>query len=60
LEYKNAEELPDPATAKMKGNNTFHRIRAGGYRIIYEIHDDRLVNIVVKGGHSKDLYKRPL
>ncbi|MCJ7683628.1 MAG: type II toxin-antitoxin system RelE/ParE family toxin [Desulfobacteraceae bacterium] len=55
-----AENLPDPATTKMKGNNTFHRVRAGDYRIVYEIHDDRLVILVVKIGHRKDVYKRLL
>ena len=55
-----AENLPDPATTKMKGNNTFHRIRAGDYRIVYEIHEDRLVILVVKVGHRKDVYKRLL
>ncbi len=50
--------LPDPATTKIKGNNTFHKIRSGDYRIIYEIHDDRLVILVVKIGHRKDVYKR--
>ena len=55
-----AENLPDPATTKMKGNNTFHKIRTGNYRIIYEIHEDRLVILVVKVGHRKDVYKRLL
>jgi mRNA interferase RelE/StbE len=55
-----AENLPDPATTKMKGNYTFHKIRSGDYRIIYEIHDDRLVILVVKIGHRKDVYKRLL
>ena len=55
-----AENLPDPVTTKMKGNNSFHRIRSGDYRIIFEIHDDRLVILVVKIGHRKDIYKRLL
>ena len=55
-----AENLPDPATTKMKGNHTFHKIRTGNYRIIYEIHEDRLVILVVKVGHRKDVYKRLL
>ncbi len=55
-----AENLPDPAATKMKGNNTFHRIRVGDYRIVYEIHEDWLVILVVKVGHRKDLYKRLL
>ncbi len=55
-----AEKLPDPATTKMKGNNTFHKIRVGDYRIVYEIHDDLLVILVVKIGHRKDVDKRLL
>jgi mRNA interferase RelE/StbE len=55
-----AENLPDPNTTKMKGNNTFHKIRSGDYRIIYEIHADRLVILIVKIGHRKDIYKRLL
>ncbi len=55
-----AENLPDPNTTKMKGNNSFHKVRSGDYRIIYEIHDDRLVILVVKIGHRKDVYERLL
>lgn len=55
-----AENLPDPSTTKMKGNNAFHKIRSGDYRVIYEIHNDRLVVLVVKIGHRKDIYKRLL
>jgi len=55
-----SENLPDLATTKMKGNNFFHKIRSGDYRIIYEIHNDRLVILVVKIGHRKDVYKRLL
>lgn len=51
-----AENVPEPATTKMKGNNNFHKIRAGDYRIIYEIHDDTLVILVAKIGHRKDIY----
>jgi mRNA interferase RelE/StbE len=52
-----AENLPDQATTKMKGNNKFHKIKVGDYRIIYEIHNDTLVILVVKIGHRKDIYK---
>jgi mRNA interferase RelE/StbE len=48
--------LPDPATIKMSGNNDFHKIRCGNYRIIYEIHENRLIILVVKIGHRKDVY----
>jgi mRNA interferase RelE/StbE len=52
------ENLPNPNTTKMKGDNSFHKVRSGDYRIIYEIHDDRLVILVVKIGHRKDVYKK--
>lgn len=51
------QNLPEPNTTKMKGNNSFHRVRIGDYRIIYEIHDDRVVILIVKVGHRKDVYK---
>lgn len=50
--------LPSPQLTKMIGNNSFHKIGSGNYRIIYEIHDDRLVILVVKTGHRKDVYKK--
>ena len=57
-ELKN--NLPSPNITKMKGNNPFHKIRSGDYRIIYEIHDDRVIILIVKIGHRKDIYKRLL
>ena len=49
--------LPPVEQTKLKGNNPFHKIRVGDYRIIYEIHDDVLVILVVKIGHRKEVYK---
>ena len=50
--------LPPSAETKLKGNNPFHRIRVGDYRIIYEIQNDILVILVIKVGHRKDIYKQ--
>ncbi len=33
------------------------RIRVGSYRVIYEIHDDRLLVLVITVGHRKDAYR---
>jgi len=52
-----SEELPNPVTTKMKGENPFHRVHVGDYRIIYEIHDEVLVILIVKVGHRKDIYR---
>jgi len=45
--------LPEPNTTKLRGNNSLHRVRTGDYRIVYEIHDDRLVILIVKVGRRK-------
>ena len=52
-----AENTPNPDTTKMKGNNPFHKVRVGNYRIVYEIHEDVLSILIVKIGHRKDIYK---
>ena len=52
-----AESLPDPNTTKLKGNNPFHKVRIGDYRIIYEIQEDVLLILIVKIGHRKDIYR---
>lgn len=52
-----SSNLPDPATTKMSGKNDFHKVRCGNYRIVYEIHEDRLIILVVKIGHRKDVYR---
>jgi mRNA interferase RelE/StbE len=52
-----AEDFPNPETTKMKGDNPFHRIRVGDYRIVYEIQNEVLVILIVKIGHRKDIYR---
>ncbi len=52
-----AENLLNTELTKMKGNNPFHRVRVGDYRIVYEIQDDVLVILIVKIGHRKDIYR---
>ena len=52
-----AEDLPDPVTTKMKGDNPFHKVRVGDYRIVYEIQESLLVILVLKIGHRKDVYR---
>lgn len=53
-----SESLPEPNITKMKGDNPFHRIRVGDYRIIYEIQDEILLILVLKIGHRKDIYRK--
>ncbi len=49
--------IPSVEETKMKGDNPFHRVRVGDYRIIYEIQNDVLVILVIKIGHRKDIYR---
>jgi mRNA interferase RelE/StbE len=51
------ENLPSPETTKMEGNNSFHKVRVGDYRIIYEIQNDVLIILIVKIGNRKDVYR---
>lgn len=51
------EESPRPiGCRKLKGRDAY-RIRAGNYRIIYEIIDNILIINVVTIGHRKDIYR---
>jgi mRNA interferase RelE/StbE len=52
------ENSPNPDTTKMKGDNPFHKIRSGDYRIIYEIQEDILLILIVKVGHRKEIYRK--
>jgi mRNA interferase RelE/StbE len=41
----------------LEGPDRFHRIRVGEYRVVCQIEDDRLVVLVVRVGHRRDVYK---
>jgi mRNA interferase RelE/StbE len=47
-----------PGREKLKGEPNAYRIRAGDYRIVYEIHDDVLIVMVVRVGHRRDVYRK--
>lgn len=42
---------------KLSGEDDLYRIRVGNYRVIYAIRDDRLIVIVLRLGHRKDVYR---
>ncbi len=46
-----------PRGAKKLSGRDAWRIRLGGYRVIYEIHDDELIVLVVSIGDRKDVYR---
>ena len=53
------EELgvdPRPPGCKKLKDSPYWRIRVGDYRVIYRIEEDRLLVLVVRIGHRKDVY----
>jgi mRNA interferase RelE/StbE len=52
-------QQPRPHGArKLQGELDLYRIRVGDYRIIYSLHDRRLIVLVVAIGHRREVYKR--
>ena len=46
-----------PGAIKLQGSDDLWRIRVGDYRIIYSIDDGKLLVLVVRLGHCRDIYK---
>lgn len=44
-------------TLKLAGGGNLYRTRAGDYRIVYRIENDRLWVLVLKIGHRSDIYR---
>jgi mRNA interferase RelE/StbE len=44
-------------TRKLEGSDRLYRLRIGDYRVVYEIHDDRLIVVVIKVGHRREVYR---
>jgi mRNA interferase RelE/StbE len=49
------DEPRPPGARKLKDREGW-RVRVGDYRIIYKIHDDRLVIVVVRIAHRSSVY----
>lgn len=49
--------LPSSGDTKpMKGHPGVFRLRVGDYRVIYAVHDDRLLVLVMTAGNRGDVY----
>ena len=48
---------PRPVGCKKLKGAEGYRIRAGNYRIIYDVYDYKLVVDVIAVGHRKDIYR---
>ncbi|GAA4622264.1 type II toxin-antitoxin system RelE family toxin [Cellulomonas oligotrophica] len=49
---------PRPPGAKALHGRPGLRVRVGDYRIVYSVHDDVLLVVVVTLGHRRDVYSR--
>jgi mRNA interferase RelE/StbE len=52
-----AQDPRPPAARPLKGRPAL-RVRVGDYRIIYTVHDDVLLVVVITLGHRPDVYDR--
>ena len=54
------EQLPDNplphGAIKLSGADRLYRIRVGDYRAVYHLQDERLVILVIKVGHRREVY----
>ncbi len=57
IELLASEPRPNGAK-KLVGGAGEWRVRTGDYRIVYEIHDNVLLVLVVAVGHRRDIYER--
>jgi len=53
-----AKEPRPQNVKKMVGSDNLWRLRVSNYRVLYEIHDARLVVLVIRIAHRKDIYRK--
>jgi mRNA interferase RelE/StbE len=46
-----------PGCRKLAGYKDVLRIRVGTYRVLYSVNDKRIIVIVLKIGHRRDVYR---
>ncbi len=47
-----------PGVKKLVGEDNLLRVRTRDYQIVYEIHDDVLIVLVLAVGNRRDIYQR--
>jgi mRNA interferase RelE/StbE len=48
---------PRADAVKLRGTDDIWRARVGDYRLLYAIEDERLVVLIIKVGHRRDVYR---
>lgn len=52
-----AGEPRPPKCVALVGQDNVYRVRVGDCRVVYEVHDDRLLVQVIRVGHRRDVYR---
>jgi mRNA interferase RelE/StbE len=55
---KNLSINPRPDGAEKLSGEDKYRVRQGNYRILYTIEDVKIIVIVIKIGHRRDIYRK--
>jgi mRNA interferase RelE/StbE len=53
-----AENPGPPSSTRLVGGAGEWRVRTGDYRVIYEVHEGRLLVLVLRMGHRREIYER--
>lgn len=53
-----ADEPRPSGAKKLAGGEGEWHVRTGDYRIVFEVHDNVLLVLVVAPGHRRDIYRR--
>lgn len=54
-----ADNPRPPKATKLVGQRNRWRLRAGDYRILYEINDDVLIVLAIRVAHRREVYRDP-
>jgi mRNA interferase RelE/StbE len=52
-----AKDPRPPGSIRLAGGHGLLRIRVGDWRVIYEVHDDEVLVLVVELGHRREIYR---
>ena len=52
-----ADDPRPPGCVALAGEESAYRVRVGAYRILYEVIDERLIILVIRVGHRRDVYR---
>ena len=53
-----ANEPRPSGVEKLRGEEEYYRIRSGDYRVIYSISDGKLLVLVIRIGHRREVYRQ--